>query len=232
MELFFWGAVLLAVLLIVSTGMRALPLLILALAPGQLRCWFIGAEPSDRLIRLKASPAVKAKVAQLQALGFVLLGIKAEKVWWRKAVHEIALTSVEMDIFGSIILNQNNRAADVYFYTPFAEGGLVFTRAKSPLPEMESENTSVKNLPTDKTERLLASHRQRVRAFRQKGLTPLAVDSQTARLAATRFYYTTDYGKRAGRVLLRTRPVRDFLLSLALLLGVGIAYFVRLAIVR
>lgn len=232
MDLLFSGAAFLALWLIVLTGIQAVPQLVLALAPGQIRSWFIGAEQSDRLIRLKASPAVKAKVAQLQALGFELLGIKAEKVWWRKAVHEIALTSTEMDSFGSIILNQNKKAADVYFYTPLAEGGLVFTRAPSPLPEMESENTSVKNLPTEKTERLLASHRQRVRLLEQKGLTPLPVNDQAARLAATRYYYTTAYGRQARRFSLRTRAVRDFLLSLALLAGVGIAYFVRLAVVR
>ena len=228
MDLLFGGVLFLGLWLVVVTGIKALPLLIAALVPSQIRRWFLDVEKSERLIRATASPEVKGKVAQLQALGFELLGIKAEKVWWRKVVHEIALTSVELDAFGSIILNQNKKAADVYFYTPFAGGGLALTRARSPLPEMESENSSVKNVPIEKTERLLASHRQRVRDFKRKGLAPLAVDSQEARLEADRFYHTTAYAKRAGRAILLTPAVRNFLVLLALLLAGAGYYLVRL----
>jgi hypothetical protein len=224
----FWGLFFLGLWLVAVTGVRALPLLVLALAPGQRRCWFIDAESSQRLIRLKASAPVKAALEQVQGAGFELLGIQAEKIWWRRAVHEIALTSAEMGIFASIVLNQNRKAAGVYFYTPF-DGGLVLTRSRSSLPEMERENISVKNLDTDRVERLLSAHRQRVRASRQKGLTPLAVDSQEARLAATRAYYASEYGQRAARAALWTRPVRDFALSLALLAGAAIVHFSQVA---
>lgn len=231
MNFILGGIFFVGIWLVVLTGIQALPLLALALAPGLVQTWFIDADKSERLIRATASPAVKAKVAQLQALGFELLGIRAEKIWWRKPIHEIAFTAVDADTFGSIILNQNQKAADLYLYTPFAGDGLVFTRGPSRLPEMESETISVKNLPLDKPERLAASHRQRVRDLKKKGLTPLAVVTPADRLAAARIYYASAYGRRAGRTWLGARPVRNFLVLLALFVAAGALFAYRLFLV-
>jgi hypothetical protein len=221
----FWGAALLAVGLAVWSGWRAVPLLTFALTPERITYWFLDQVHSDQIIA--ASPTVQAKIQELRALGFVPLGVKIEKVLWQQAGREVALVSTEAETFACIVLTRTGRALSVYFYTPFKDGGLVFTRTASALPIMESRNTSVKNVATDSLEAALTSHRQRVRTLRHRGLKPAVAPSQEARLAATRLYYETTYAKRAGRKLLKQPVVRDFALTMLLLAAVSGVYAFR-----
>jgi hypothetical protein len=222
MNTIFWGAALLAVVLAIWTGWRAVPLLSFALTPWRVRYWFLEAEAANRI--MAGSQSVQARLQELRALGFTPLGVKMERVLWRQAGREVALVSTEAETFASIVLTRDGRALSVYFYTPLSDGGLVFTRAESSLPVMESRNTSVKNVAGKGLDKLLASHRLRLRTFRHQGLKPAVAPTQAARLAATRTYYASTYARRAGRNLLKLPVVRDFALTV-LLLGVVAGFY-------
>ena len=220
----FWGAALLAVVLAVWTGWRAVPLLVFALAPWRVRYWFLDADAASRITA--ASPSAQTQLEALRALGFTPLGVKVEKVLWRQAGREVDLVSAEAETYAAIVLTRDGRALSVYFYTPLADGGLVFTRAESSLPVMEGRNTSVKNVAGG-LDKQLASHRLRLRAFRHQGLKTAVTPSQAGRLAATRMYYASTYARRAGRKLLNLPVVRDFALTVLLLAVVAGFYVFR-----
>jgi hypothetical protein len=223
MDIAYAGIFLLTAFLVVYLGWRAIPLLIFALVPGHIRGWFLEEAETDRLIA--AAPSVQSKLADLQALGFSRLGILAEKAWWRPPSREVVATSVQKSTFAAIVLTSTGKAAGVYFYTPLAEGGMVFTRSRSPLPEMENDNTSVKDVPGASVDKLWATHRRSLQALRERGQRPLSVDDQAARLAAAQAYYVSAYARRARRVFLRSAPVINFLAVLGLLVAI-LAIFV------
>ena len=225
MDTVFWGALVLAIFLVGFTGWRGVPLLVSALAPGQIKSWFLAATEIDAL--LASTPTAQVLLSQLQALGFDLLGIRAEKVLWRKPTLEVAVASAAKNAFASIVLAPNGKAADIYFYTPLVGGGLVLTRSKTPHPEMENDNTSVKNMPSASVDQLWTAHTRRGQRFRQRGMRPLAADGPAARLEAAQYYYTTAYAKRVGRATLRSAPARDFYLALALVAGMILIYLWR-----
>lgn len=205
----------LAVVLVVITGRSAIPLFLLAFASGRLKYWFLDSLQSDKII--SELPATKTALQQLQSLGFELLGVKVEKQLWHSPLYEIATTSADRQAFGSIMLSPRREVVGHYFYTPLSEGGLVFTRGYSSLPDVENSNTSVRSVLSNNLQEMWNSHRQRVEVFRQRGFTTSVSNSQESRLAATKSYYTTDYAKRTARSLLRGPTVQAFILMLVFL---------------
>ena len=227
MDIAYMGILLLTFFLMIYLGWRAVPMLVVALVPNQIRARFLDTAEVGRIIA--AAPSVQAKLADLHALDFRVLGILAERIWWRRPVLEVVMTSAEKSTFAAIVLTPSGKAAGVYFYTPIAGGGLVFTRSRSMLPEMETENTSVKNVPGAAVDRLWTSHQRRLQALRERGQRPLSVADQAARLAAVQAYYTSAYARRTRRLFLRSTPVVNFLLVTGLLLAIIAIYFWRVA---
>jgi hypothetical protein len=225
MDIAYAGILLLTAFLVIYTGWRAIPLLLFAVLPGQIRASFLDPDEAQRLTA--AAPDVQARLADLKALGFGIMGIMAEKAWWRRPALEVVANSVEKSAFAAVVLGPAGQAVGVYFYTPLAGGGLVFTRARSPLPEMETADTSVKDMPGASVDKLWVSHRRRLQALRERGQRPLPVDDQAARLAASRAYYASAYGRRARRIFLRSAPVVNFLVVFALLIAILAIYVWR-----
>ena len=225
MDIAYLGILLLTFFLVIYLGWRALPALVVALAPSQIRARFLDATESDQI--LASAPSVQAKLTDLRAQGFVVLGILVEQALWQRPVHEVATMSVEKSAFGSIVFSPARQAVGVYFYTPLAGGGLVFTRSRSALPELENDSASVKNLPGASVDKLWASHRQRLQALRERGQRPLPVADQAARLAAVRAYYTSAYARQVRRRYLRSTSVVNFLLVTGLLLAIIAIYIWR-----
>ncbi len=74
--------------------------------------------------------------------------------------------------------------------------GFVYTRQQSTLPQRESSNFSVKNIPSNNLNDLFHSHLERVKDFQQKGLFPAAVGGTESRLEATYRFYASLYAKK------------------------------------
>ena len=99
----YWLVLILTLFLTIYTGAQAIPLLVLLYAPRLLKFWFIDPVESERWIN--ASPPVQEKIEQMGELGFVSLGIKAEKILWQTPVYEVSLTNTEKEAYGAIMLN-------------------------------------------------------------------------------------------------------------------------------
>ena len=223
----YWLILVLALFLTVYTGAQAIPLIVLMFAPRLLRFWFISPDESQR--RIGASSSAQEKISMLRDLGFAVLGIKGERILWQQPVYEVSLTNPGKETFASIILGPDDEALGVYFFTALSGGGIVFTRARSLMLELETQETSVKNIPGGDLSAMLSSHSQRVRAFKQRGISPLPGSDQAARIEATYVYYELAYTKKARRNLPRLLPVITFALGVVLLIAVVLTAILRFA---
>lgn len=222
----YWLILILALVLTFYTGAQAIPLLVLMFTPRLLKFWYIDPAESER--RIHSSASVQEKVDRLRELGFTVLGIKGERILWQKPVYEVSLTHPKKETFASIILGPDDRASGVYFLTAMSGGGIVFTRARSRMLEMEIPGTSVKNIPNGDLNTMFSSHSQRVRSIKQKGVSPLPVVDQTTRIEATYAYYKSSYLKKGRRNLPRLLPVINFALGVVLLIAVIVTAILRL----
>jgi hypothetical protein len=201
MDLFTLTAMVLLALLVLLTGVEAIPIFVFFFRPGAMRLSFDDALAGNE--RIAKSPVLQEWLIRLQDLGFVLMGVKVERLpLWGRAYREAALVSLSDETYASIVLHPNGRPVSLYFYTPFQDGGMVFTRNFSFAPQMETERISVRNIPGDDFKAALASHVSRVGAFKEKGLTPLAGQSPQARIEATQAFYASEYSRRHGHYLL------------------------------
>ncbi len=210
----------LAIVLALIESWSAIPLLLLAFAPGSLKLRFLDPSQGDRLIA--GSAEAQTALQRLQSMGFDLLGVKVEQQLWRGEFREISTVSNARDAFGAILLSPEAKVKGIYFFTPLSGGGMVFTRGYGSQGEIEDSRTSVRNIVSSKPEDLWASHSQRVELFRQKGFTPLVNNSRESRLEATRFFYRSDYARRTARSLLRGPLVQALIFLLILLLGASL----------
>ncbi len=186
-------------LLIIGLGLfglvKSLPRLLAVINPRRIRCWF--ADVLDRDETISRSQALKARLQELEALGFSLLGIKNEKFpLWGQAVREVATVSTAAEIFGCLVITERGEPFTVYFYTPIREDGFVYTRQQATLPEMEGPNISVKNFSSPSLKDMFQAHRDRVETFKQKGLLPAMVSSPEARIEATYRFYASNYARK------------------------------------
>ena len=223
----YWLVLILTLFLTIYTGAQTIPLLVLLYAPRLLKFWFIDPAESERWIN--ASPPVQEKIEQMGELGFVSLGIKAEKILWQTPVYEVSLTNTEKEAYGAIMLTPDKGVLGVYFYTALSGGGIIFTRGHSRMPEIELPDASIKNNLTGDLKAMLASHSQRIRAFKQRGITVIPVSDQASRIEATYKFYESTYMKQARRNLPRVLPVINFALAVVLLIAIVLTYILRLA---
>jgi hypothetical protein len=200
MELISFAFLALLTILVFLTGKDAIPMLEFILQPDSMRYSFEDSVGGQDLI--SRSGALQDWICRLKEFGFFLIGVKVEKLpLWGGAYREAALVSPDAEIYASIVLRRDGSPASLYFYTPFRDGGMVFTRNYSGAPEMEGERISVKNMPTQDFQEILDSHEKRLRTFKESGLMPLAGSSPQARIEATRAFYLSEYARRHGQHL-------------------------------
>ena len=223
----YWLVLILTLFLTIYTGAQAIPLLVLLYVPRLLKFWFIDPAESERWIN--ASPPVQEKIEQMGELGFVPLGIKAEKILWQKPAYEVSLTNTEKEAFGAIMLTPDKGVLGVYFFTALSDGGIIFTRGQSRMPEIELPDASIKNNLTGDLKAMLSSHSQRIRAFKQRGNPVFPGSDQASRIEATYIFYQSSYMKQARRNLPRLFPVINFTLAVALLIAVVATYILQLS---
>ncbi len=201
------GLAILAALVAVQSGVDVLPVLFLRIWPNGMRYFFEA--PSATAVRIASSPALQSWLARLRALGFVLLGVKFEAVpLLGPGRGELSLACAESETYAGILFTPDGGPRALYLYTPLQGGGLVFTRNFVTAPEMEAEGTSVRNVAGEDFAAILASHQQRLRAFKEKGLAPIGDFTQEARIVATRAFYESNYARNlrywAGSTAMRT----------------------------
>jgi hypothetical protein len=203
-------------LLVLLTGIGATPIFIFVFKPDAMSYSFDDSFAGQEL--MSKSDTLQDWIVRLKELGFFLLGVKVEKLpWWGRAFREVALASREAESYASIVLHGDGKPASLYFYTPFRDGGMVFTRNYAFAPQVESERVSVRNIPSTDFKEILDSHLSRLRTFKERELRPLAGQSQQARIEATQTFYASEYARRHGHYLLSPGTL-GFGVSLVLLL--------------
>ncbi|MGB7538378.1 MAG: hypothetical protein WBM17_07550 [Anaerolineales bacterium] len=205
------------VILLVFSAIDAIPIILFVLNPDAMRYSFD--DPAVEQERISRSVELRDWISRLRELGFSPLGIKAERLpLWGKSFREVALVSRAADTYASIGLHPNGNPASLYFYTPFENGGMVFTRDNAYGREAESENLSVKNISSKDFREVMDSHEKRLRIFLDKGWKPLIGSGQQARIEATGIFYRSAYARRPG-VYLAAPAVQFFFLLTAILLA-------------
>jgi hypothetical protein len=205
----------LLILFAALNGLNSLPVLIFMFRPETMRLTFD--EPSEGLARIAGSPQLQEWVEKFQTLGFALIGVKNETLFLtRRKYREAALVSPERDAYASIVLHRDGSPAGVYFFTPFRDGGMVFTRKTGLAPEAEGPNLSVQNCASADFGEMYARHAERVRAFQATGAIPSVSSSPESRMEATRMFYSSDYSRHNWRYLIHPN-ILMFLFSLLIL---------------
>ena len=187
--------VIVALALVLLTGRSALPALLLRVRPGMLRCWFLAPDQEAKV--LEDSPALVDSLDRLKRLHYFLLGVKVEKLpLWGQSYREVALAARDHSAFASIVLQTFGAPASVYLYTPLRGGGMVFTRDFAGGAQVDDEQVSVRNVPTEDLERLAADHHERVEGMRRRGAVLDVRASQAGRQEATRTFYASSYFRK------------------------------------
>jgi hypothetical protein len=207
---------LVALALVLLTGRRALPALLLRIRPGMLRCWFLESEQEAKV--LEGSPALVDSLERLKRLRYFLLGVKVEKLpLWGPEYREVALAARDHSAFASIVLLTYGAPASTYLYTPLRGGGMVFTRDYAGGSQVDDELFSVRSIPTEDLERLAGAHHERVEDMRRRGAVLEVRATQAGRQAATRAFYASSYFRKTNMPSLLP-ALLTFSASVALLL--------------
>ncbi len=210
-----------ALALVLLTGRRALPPLLMRIRPGMLHCWFLPADQEAKV--LGNSPALVESLDRLKRLHYFLLGVKVEKLpWWGPEFREVALAARDHTAFASIVLQPFGAPASVYLYTPLRGGGMVFTRDYAGGPQVEDEWLSVRNVPTEDLERLAGAHHDRVEDMRRRGRELEIRATQAGRLQATQYFYASSYCRKTSTRFLLP-PLLSLCASVGLLLWAVLA---------
>ena len=203
------------VLLAVLSGLDAIPIILFALNPDAMRYSFD--DPPEEQEKLSRSKELREWIGRLRDMGFSMLGIKAERLpLWGRTFREAALVSRAADTYASIVLHPDGRPASLYFFTPFENGGAVFTRDHPYGAEAEGETLSVKNVPSKDFREIMESHERRLRIFTDRGMRPLIGSGQQARIDATGLFYKSAYARQSGHYF-ASPGVLGFFLSVAIL---------------
>lgn len=203
--------------LVVASGIEGVPLLLLGIRRGAIQVFFDNSPQSRELLLRSAN--LRQWLDRLGELGFVLVGVKVEKLpLWGHRYPEVALASPDKEAYASIALHPDGEPASLYFYTPFEGGGMVFTRNFRGR-EAEGERLSVRNVVTDDFRIILQDHLGRVQILKHKGSSPVVSADQRARIEATEAFYRSEYARGLGPSLW-SPPIWQFLASLACLVAV------------
>lgn len=197
------------------TGREAIPILLFVWRPGTMRIFFDETGKDRECIA--ASSALRDGSDALTSLGFSLLGLKCEQLpLWGRTIREIALVARQADTYASIVLRKNSDPASAYFFTPFRDGGMVFTRNQPFGTEVEGQRLSVKSVPDPDLRKVFDVHTRRVHRFMDGGAVPVVGSTRQSRIDVTRDFYHSTYSRRYGKYL-QTPAVLGFLLSVALI---------------
>jgi hypothetical protein len=203
------------VTIVLITGWTALPLIIFALFPTSVRSWFLEDEEAQKI--LAAHPLQMETVEEMKALGFILQGVRVEKLpLWGVQIHAISLASPETHTYGEVLFSVQQKPVGIYFFTPLDDGGMVFTRNQAQQPEFESGRESVKNISGAPLTAVYAAHVARQRGRPLPGASLFDTGKSQVRHAAAMLFYHTTYGRQQARKYLTMRPVRNFAIALAL----------------
>jgi hypothetical protein len=205
------------VILLVFFAIDAIPTILFVMNPESMRYSFD--DPAAEQERLSRSVELREWIGRLREMGFSSLGIKAERLpLWGKTFREAALVSRTADTYASIVLRPDGNPASLYFYTPFENGGMVFTRDNTYGREAESEQVSVRNIPSRDFREIMDSHEKRLRVFLDRGWRPRIGSGQQARIEATEFFYKSAYARRPG-IYLAAPAIPFFFLLIVILLA-------------
>jgi len=208
--------VVLGILLLLYT-LKILPMLVLFIWPTRVRSTF--EDGSLHTILTQGGSALAEVIDAFKVLGFSFLGLRLEHTpLWGPTFREISLVSEPDNAYASIVLHPDSSPASKYCYSPFEQGGMVFTRDFAAGKEVEDMRISVKNLPDATPEELVKAHVTRVEAFHARGMNPSVEHSRQARLAATNAFYSTAYAQGSHRAIWRPRIQRLAILWGAFLL--------------
>jgi hypothetical protein len=203
------------VILVIFTGLDAIPIILFSLNPDTMRYGFD--DPAAEQEQLSRSAELREWIGRLKDMGFSPLGIKAERLpLWGRTFREAALVSRPAETYASITLHPHGIPASLYFFTPLENGGMVFTRDNRFGREAESVALSVKNVPSKDFREIMESHERRLRIFLDRGMRPLVGSTQQARIEATGLFYNSAYARQAGRYL-SSPSVMGFVFSIAIL---------------
>jgi len=192
-----WAPLVVALALVVLTGRRALPALLLRLRPELMRCWFLSADQEAQV--LGDSPALVDSLERLKRLHYFLLGVKVEKLpVWGPEYREVALAARDHSAFASIVLQPFGAPACVYLYTPLRGGGMVFTRDYAGGAQVDDKSLSVRNVPTEDLERLARAHHDRVEDMLRRGRELEVRATQAGRQQATHSFYASHYYRKTS----------------------------------
>jgi len=205
---------LLAALFVLLTARMALPKIALASFPGKVRSRFL--EPAQTQASLSRSPALQEQVKKLSELGFETLGIKVEAPpFSRNRYFEFNLASTDLQTFASIVLHPSGKPLGTYLFTPFEDGGMIFTRSYPAYPEIEAPGVSIHSVLGGNFDTMLANHLNRVEQNKLQGRQPYPSFDQPARLRATHAFYVSPFTINRFKLLFSYEAL---LFSLALLL--------------
>jgi hypothetical protein len=199
--------------LVLIKGWSALPLIIYALNPTSIRSRFLNDAAAQKM--LDAHPLQMETVAELKEMGFVLLGVRGEKLpLWGMEIPGISLALNEAHTYASVLFSAREKPVGIYFFTPLKDGGMVFTRNQAHQPEIETGHESVKNVVGVSALAVYAVHLSRLRALSLPESAFFDVHDKEARHAAAKLFYATVYGRQQVRKFLSSRTVRIFWLTL------------------
>ena len=164
------------VILVLFTGLDAIPIILFSLNPDTMRYGFD--DPAAEQEQLSRSAELREWIGRLKDMGFSPLGIKAERLpLWGRSFREAALVSRPAETYASITLHPHGIPASLYLFTPLENGGMVFTRDNRYGREAESVALSVKNVPSKDFREIMESHERRLRIFLDRGMRPLVGSS-------------------------------------------------------
>jgi hypothetical protein len=168
------------------------PMVVFCLFPAVVRVWFEG---GPEAVEVDAPLASRPLMAELRRLGFQALGVKVEQMPLRVAIRERAFVAGDRRCYASVAVSAAR--SRLYYYTPFADGGLVLT-SNGAFPKISSTSVSQRSHPGAEAEQLLELHHQALAAL---GRRAEVVPTTEARVAATYSYYQAP---EVRRVLRRT----------------------------
>jgi hypothetical protein len=213
-----WAALIIAAIIVLLALRLTLNPIVFLFVPSAIRYAFEGGpEEAEELAEQAGAGDILNSV---RALGFELLGLKAEYMpLWGK-VRELSLASPAAGAFASLGIRGNECKA-LYFYTTFLDGALVLTADGAFLP-VDKEDYVIAVMPGTKPGELLAIHQKQVEYLRHQGHEVNTDYSTEGRLTATGVFYaaaaTRSFLRRAGLLCL---VVLVFMLGLAAAIAWG-----------
>jgi hypothetical protein len=129
---------------------------------------------------------VRSITEQIEALGFLPIGVKIEQRPLWGSISDLSLASNRAYAFASITVI--NSKTLYYFFTPFSGGQAVLT-ANDGFPTVNNKDFIQSSVNVASPTDILAMHQKHVDEFRKKGFTPFQEFNQQTRIDATTLYY-------------------------------------------